>query len=79
MQDLFIRFVIQFVQVCRNWRYTLFHPSFWKKITFVFRDEDSVLWTRFVESYLLFIYINLLKVAQYMIYFVIELWQIISL
>lgn len=56
MQDLFRWFVIQFVQVCRNWRYTLFHPSFWKKITFVFRDEDSVLWTRFVESYLSFIY-----------------------
>ncbi|GAB1865407.1 F-box only protein 33 [Camponotus japonicus] len=38
-------------QVCRNWRYTLFHPSFWKKITFVFRDEDSVLWARSLANY----------------------------
>lgn len=53
---MFNRLVIQFVQVCRNWRYTLFHPSFWKKITFVFRDEDSVLWARFVDLLFVFMY-----------------------
>ncbi|KAL6263303.1 hypothetical protein P5V15_006101 [Pogonomyrmex californicus] len=37
-------------QVCKNWRYTLFHPRFWRKITFVFRDEDSILWTRFLAN-----------------------------
>ncbi|XP_011057551.1 PREDICTED: F-box only protein 33-like [Acromyrmex echinatior] len=37
-------------QVCKNWRYTLFHPNFWKKITFVFRDQDSVLWARFLAN-----------------------------
>ncbi|XP_003491682.1 F-box only protein 33 [Bombus impatiens] len=33
-------------QVCKNWRYALFHPHFWKKITFVLKDEDSVSWTK---------------------------------
>ncbi|XP_015177441.1 PREDICTED: F-box only protein 33 [Polistes dominula] len=33
-------------QVCRNWRTTLFHPSFWRKITFVLKDSDSILWSR---------------------------------
>ncbi|XP_011165791.1 F-box only protein 33 [Solenopsis invicta] len=37
-------------QVCKNWRSTLFHPNFWKKITFVFRDEDSVSWVRFLTN-----------------------------
>ncbi|KYM95761.1 F-box only protein 33 [Cyphomyrmex costatus] len=37
-------------QVCKNWRYTLFHPNFWKKIIFVFRDKDSILWTRFLAN-----------------------------
>ncbi|XP_011139498.1 F-box only protein 33 isoform X2 [Harpegnathos saltator] len=37
-------------QVCRNWRYTLFHPSFWRKISFVFKDEDSVSWVRFMAD-----------------------------
>ncbi|XP_029055392.1 F-box only protein 33 [Osmia lignaria lignaria] len=33
-------------QVCRNWRYTLFHPRFWRKITFALKDEDSILWSQ---------------------------------
>ncbi|XP_032680868.1 F-box only protein 33 isoform X2 [Odontomachus brunneus] len=37
-------------QVCRNWRCTLFHPSFWRKISFVFKDEDSVSWVRFMAD-----------------------------
>ncbi|XP_033222003.1 F-box only protein 33 [Belonocnema kinseyi] len=37
-------------QVCRNWRYALFHPSFWKKIKFSLKDEDSVAWSRFLVS-----------------------------
>ncbi|XP_024870381.1 F-box only protein 33 [Temnothorax curvispinosus] len=37
-------------QVCKNWRCTLFHPNFWKKITFVFRDQDSVVWARFLAN-----------------------------
>ncbi|XP_067207460.1 F-box only protein 33 isoform X2 [Linepithema humile] len=37
-------------QVCRNWRDTLFHPSFWKKIVFVFKDKDSTLWARFLTD-----------------------------
>lgn len=37
-------------QVCKNWRYALFHPSFWKKITFSLKDEDSVAWARFLVS-----------------------------
>ncbi|XP_014479540.1 PREDICTED: F-box only protein 33 [Dinoponera quadriceps] len=41
-------------QACKNWRYTLFHPSFWKKIAFVFKDEDSLSWVRFmVDRYAL--------------------------
>ncbi|CAL7944208.1 unnamed protein product [Xylocopa violacea] len=37
-------------QVCRNWRYALFHPHFWKKITFVLRDKDSISWTRYLAD-----------------------------
>ncbi|KAL0122125.1 hypothetical protein PUN28_007119 [Cardiocondyla obscurior] len=37
-------------QVCKNWRCTLFHPNFWKKITFVLRDQDSVMWARFLAN-----------------------------
>lgn len=37
-------------QVCKNWRYALFHPSFWKKITFVLKDEDSISWARFLAD-----------------------------
>ncbi|XP_076169743.1 F-box only protein 33 [Ptiloglossa arizonensis] len=39
-------------QVCKNWRYALFHPSFWKKITFALEYEDSISWARFLgESF----------------------------
>lgn len=39
-------------QVCRNWRYSLFHPRFWKKITFALKDEDSISWSRILgESF----------------------------
>ena len=34
------------IKVCRNWRCALFHPSFWKKITFTLVDDDSVVWSR---------------------------------
>lgn len=37
-------------QVCKNWRYALFHPSFWKKINFVLKDEDSISWARFLAD-----------------------------
>ncbi|XP_078043910.1 F-box only protein 33 [Augochlora pura] len=37
-------------QVCKNWRYALFHPSFWKKITFALGHEDSILWARFLAE-----------------------------
>lgn len=37
-------------QVCKNWRYALFHPSFWRKITFVLKDEDSISWARFLAD-----------------------------
>ncbi|XP_076623713.1 F-box only protein 33 [Colletes latitarsis] len=37
-------------QVCRNWRYALFHPSFWKKITFPLEYKDSVSWARFLAE-----------------------------
>ncbi|XP_048508438.1 F-box only protein 33 isoform X1 [Athalia rosae] len=28
-------------QVCRNWRYALFHPCFWKKMTFKFQIKEE--------------------------------------
>ncbi|XP_076649282.1 F-box only protein 33 [Halictus rubicundus] len=37
-------------QVCKNWRYALFHPSFWKKITFALGHEDSIQWARFLAD-----------------------------
>ncbi|XP_015592478.1 F-box only protein 33 [Cephus cinctus] len=37
-------------QVCRNWRYALFHPSFWKKITFRFREDDNMSGVRFMTN-----------------------------
>ncbi|KAL7300516.1 hypothetical protein TKK_0006515 [Trichogramma kaykai] len=33
-------------QVCRQWRYALFHPSFWKKITFCLSNHDNIMWSR---------------------------------
>ncbi|XP_058810849.1 F-box only protein 33 [Phymastichus coffea] len=45
---------IQASQVCRNWRYTLFHPSFWKKITFNLTDSDSILWSRCLSNWFKF-------------------------
>ncbi|XP_066601526.1 F-box only protein 33-like [Prorops nasuta] len=41
---------IEASQVCKNWRYALFHPSFWKKITFALEDEDRILWARFLAD-----------------------------
>ncbi|KAF3423071.1 hypothetical protein E2986_09938 [Frieseomelitta varia] len=41
---------LQASQVCKNWRYALFHPHFWKKITFVLKDEDTITWTRCLAS-----------------------------
>ncbi|XP_046744823.1 F-box only protein 33 [Diprion similis] len=40
-------------QVCRNWRYALFHPCFWKKITFTLdvRNEDNMPRARFLANY----------------------------
>ncbi|XP_015119600.1 F-box only protein 33 [Diachasma alloeum] len=32
--------------VCKNWRQALFHPSFWKDITFVYEDSMSIPWAR---------------------------------
>ncbi|XP_023288899.1 F-box/LRR-repeat protein 3, partial [Orussus abietinus] len=37
-------------QVCKNWRYALFHPTFWKKITFTLKDEDNISWARFLAN-----------------------------
>ncbi|XP_011494208.1 PREDICTED: F-box only protein 33 [Ceratosolen solmsi marchali] len=45
---------IQASQVCRYWRYALFHPSFWKKITFTLMDNDSILWSRCLSSWFKF-------------------------
>ncbi|KAJ8678769.1 hypothetical protein QAD02_014556 [Eretmocerus hayati] len=42
---------IQASQVCRNWRYALFHPTFWKRITFSLVDHDSILWSRCLSSW----------------------------
>ncbi|XP_011313575.1 F-box only protein 33 [Fopius arisanus] len=32
--------------VCKNWRQALFHPSFWKDITFIYEDSMSIPWAR---------------------------------
>ncbi|KAG7211356.1 hypothetical protein KM043_010646 [Ampulex compressa] len=37
-------------QVCKNWRSTFFHPSFWKKITFTLTDWESISWARFLAD-----------------------------
>lgn len=39
-------------QVCRNWRYALFHPCFWKKITFTLdmKQEDNMPRARFLSN-----------------------------
>ncbi|KAK0097154.1 hypothetical protein PV326_003091 [Microctonus aethiopoides] len=36
--------------VCKNWRQALFHPSFWKEITFVFDDAKSLHWSRHLAN-----------------------------
>ncbi|XP_063984787.1 F-box only protein 33 isoform X2 [Diachasmimorpha longicaudata] len=33
-------------RVCKNWRQALFHPSFWKDITFVYESCMSISWSR---------------------------------
>ncbi|XP_043288983.1 F-box only protein 33 [Venturia canescens] len=36
--------------VCKNWRQALFHPSFWKEITFAFEHREGVTWTRYLAE-----------------------------
>ncbi|XP_057331551.1 F-box only protein 33 [Microplitis mediator] len=34
--------------VCKNWRQALFHPAFWKDITFVLDDTKNSLWSSYL-------------------------------
>ncbi|XP_014211388.1 F-box only protein 33 [Copidosoma floridanum] len=45
---------VQASQVCRQWRYALFHAMFWKKITFTLADSDSILWSRCLSDWFQF-------------------------
>ena len=44
---------IKFVrlQVCKNWRQALFHPSFWKDISFIFEHPDRLSFARNLVEY----------------------------
>lgn len=43
--EVIVNFGLMF-QVCKNWRMTLYHPSFWKQIVFDFKDKSRISWYR---------------------------------
>ena len=56
------------LKVCKNWRYSLFHPNFWNKITFNFTDTESIKWFR-LEFFIIIIYaLVVIQIVKYIFY-----------